>query len=83
MDDYVFRLNKTTNTTKYYRCENRDCTATAHTDLNNVLLKVNANHSHVIEPEKKEIRIFKQVTKERATKESTPIPRYMKKKQQK
>ncbi|CAF2142341.1 unnamed protein product, partial [Rotaria magnacalcarata] len=39
MDDYVFRLNKTTNTTKYYRCENRDCTATAHTDLNNVLLK--------------------------------------------
>ncbi|CAF3502099.1 unnamed protein product [Rotaria sp. Silwood2] len=75
MDDYVFRLNKTTNTTKYYRCENRDCTATAHTDLNNVLLKVNANHSHVIEPEKKEIRIFKQVVKERATKESTPIPK--------
>ncbi|CAF4999077.1 unnamed protein product, partial [Rotaria socialis] len=51
MDDYVFRLNKITNTTKYYRCENRDCTATAHTDLNNVLLK------------------------ERATKESTPIPK--------
>ncbi|CAF3364945.1 unnamed protein product [Rotaria socialis] len=75
MDDYVFRLNKITNTTKYYRCENRDCTATAHTDLNNVLLKVNANHSHVIEPEKKEIRIFKQIVKERATKESTPIPK--------
>ncbi|CAF3280615.1 unnamed protein product [Rotaria socialis] len=74
MDDYVFRLNKITNTTKYYRCENRDCTATAHTDLNNVLLKVNANHSHVIEPEKKEIRIFKQIVKERATKESAPIP---------
>ncbi|CAF1562174.1 unnamed protein product [Rotaria magnacalcarata] len=46
MDDYVFRLNKTTNTTKYYRCENRDCTATAHTDLNNVLLKVDADPSH-------------------------------------
>ncbi|CAF2115677.1 unnamed protein product [Rotaria magnacalcarata] len=75
MDDYVFRLNKTTNITKYYRCENRDCTATAHTDLNNVLLKVNANRSHVIELEKKEIRIFKQVVKERATKESTPIPK--------
>ncbi|CAF2149893.1 unnamed protein product, partial [Rotaria magnacalcarata] len=51
------------------------CTATVHTDLNNVLLKVNANHSHVIEPEKKEIRIFKQVVKERVTKESTPAPK--------
>lgn len=73
MDDYVFMLNKTTNTIKYFRCENKDYTSTAHTDWNNVLLKVNGNHSHVIEPEKKEIHIFKQAAKQRATKESTPI----------
>ncbi|CAF1305350.1 unnamed protein product [Rotaria sordida] len=75
IDNYVFKLNKTTTTTKYYRCEHRECDVTVHTDINNVLLKTEGNHCHVIEPEKNKIRIFKQVLKERVINESTPIPK--------
>ncbi|CAF1067047.1 unnamed protein product [Rotaria sordida] len=75
IDNYVFKLNKTTTTTKYYRCEHRECGATVHTDINDVLLKTKGDHCHVIEPEKNKIRIFKQVVKERAINESTPIPK--------
>ncbi|CAF4059685.1 unnamed protein product [Rotaria sordida] len=74
IDNYVLKLNKTTTTTKYYRYEHRECGATVHTDINDVLLKTKGDHCHVIEPEKNKIRIFKQVVKERAINESTPIP---------
>ncbi|CAF4295075.1 unnamed protein product, partial [Rotaria sordida] len=57
-----------------YRCEHRECGATVHTDINDVLLKTKGDHCHVIEPENNKIRIFKQVVKERAINESTPIP---------
>ncbi|CAF2855277.1 unnamed protein product [Rotaria sp. Silwood2] len=75
IDDYVFKLNKTTTTTKYYRCEHRECDVTVHTDINDVPLKTKGDHCHVIEPEKNIIRIFKQVVKERVINESTPIPK--------
>ena len=48
---------------------------TLHTDKNDVLIKIKGEHSHPPEPEKLEVRTFKQVLKERAINETTPIPK--------
>ncbi|CAF1068276.1 unnamed protein product [Rotaria magnacalcarata] len=54
-DDYTFKLNKATTTTKYWICTIKDCAAKVHTDSNNGLMKSVGNHSHVPETEKLEI----------------------------
>ncbi|CAF0973217.1 unnamed protein product [Rotaria sordida] len=75
MDNFVFKLNKTTNTKKYYRCENPQCTMTLHTDINDILIGTNGDHSHPPEPEQIEVRKLKHVIKERAKNETTPVPK--------
>lgn len=74
MENFIFKLNKTTNTTKYYRCNDARCSFVVHTDLNDVLLKTKGEHCHPPEPEEVEIRTFRQVVKARAVNETTPIP---------
>ena len=37
-DGHVFKLNKTTTTTKYWKCAVNDCSAKIHTDLNDKLI---------------------------------------------
>ena len=39
-DDYAFKLNKATTTTKYWICISNGCTAKVHTDSNNRLVKI-------------------------------------------
>ncbi|CAF2063868.1 unnamed protein product [Rotaria magnacalcarata] len=51
-DDYTFKLNKATTTTKYWICTIKDCAAKVHTDSNNRLMKSVGNHSHLPEKEK-------------------------------
>ncbi|CAF2095873.1 unnamed protein product [Rotaria magnacalcarata] len=55
-DDYTFKLNKTTTSTKYWICTINDCAAKVHTDLNNGLMKTVGYHSHLREKEKLEVR---------------------------
>jgi hypothetical protein len=74
MNNYIFKFNKTAGTTKYYRCKNSKCTVTLHTDLNDVISKLNGEHSHPAEPEEIQIRKFKEAVKQRAIHETTPIP---------
>ncbi|CAF4412436.1 unnamed protein product, partial [Rotaria magnacalcarata] len=74
-DNFIYKLNKTTNSTKYYRCTEQSCTVTLHTDLNDVLVKVKGDHSHPPEPDEIEIRKFKQNLKQRAIQETAPIPK--------
>ena len=74
IDNFIFKLNKTTSAKTYYRCTDPSCTVTVHTDLNDVILKINDNHCHPPEPEEVQIRIFKQTVKARAIAEATPIP---------
>ena len=38
-NNYVFKLNKTTTTTKYWICKLNGCAAKIHTNLNNQLIK--------------------------------------------
>ncbi|CAM4837066.1 unnamed protein product [Rotaria magnacalcarata] len=55
-DDYTFKLNKATTTTKYWISTIKDCAAKVHTDSNNGLIKSVGNHSHLPEKEKLEAR---------------------------
>ncbi|CAF1573987.1 unnamed protein product [Rotaria magnacalcarata] len=55
-DDYTFKLNKITTTTKYWICTIKDCATKVHTDSNNGLMKSVGNHSHLPEKEKHEVR---------------------------
>jgi len=74
INNFIFELNKTTSTTKYYKCEDPSCTVIARTDLEAILLNIKGDHCHPPEPEEIQIRTFKQVVKARAISESTPIP---------
>ncbi|CAF4832204.1 unnamed protein product [Rotaria socialis] len=74
-DNFIYKLNKTTNSTKYYRCADPNFTVTFHTDINDVLVKVKGDHSHPPEPDEIEIRKFKQHLKQRAIQETVPIPK--------
>ena len=75
-NNYVFKLNKTTTTTKYWIYTLNGCAAKIHTNLNsNQLIKTNGDHNHVPEKEKLEVREFREKIKQRAINETTPIPR--------
>ncbi|CAF3744495.1 unnamed protein product [Rotaria sordida] len=74
INNFIFKLNKITSTTKYYRCEDSCCTVTARTDLEDNILNIKGDHCHPPEPEEIQIRVFKQVVKARAISENTPIP---------
>ncbi|CAF3976119.1 unnamed protein product [Rotaria sp. Silwood2] len=56
VDDYTFKLNKATTTTKYWICTINGCAAKVHTDSNNRLTKTVDNHNHLREKEKLEVR---------------------------
>ncbi|CAF1237473.1 unnamed protein product [Rotaria sordida] len=74
-NNYVFKLNKTTTTTKYWICTLNGCSAKVHTDLNSQLIKTIGDHNHLAEKEKLEVREFREKVKQRAINETTPIPR--------
>ncbi|CAF2075222.1 unnamed protein product [Rotaria magnacalcarata] len=57
-NEYIFKLNKTTTTRKYWRCVVNSCSAKIHTDVNGHLVKINDEHSHPSEKETIEVREF-------------------------
>ncbi|CAF3830233.1 unnamed protein product [Rotaria sp. Silwood1] len=54
-DEYAFKLNKATTTTKYWICTINGYAAKVHTDSTNLLMKTVDNHSHLPEKEKLEV----------------------------
>ncbi|CAF1295531.1 unnamed protein product [Rotaria sp. Silwood1] len=59
-NNYVFKLNKTTATTKYWICTLNGCLAKVHTNLNGQLTKTICDHNHLPEKEKLEAREFRE-----------------------
>ena len=57
-DEYIFKLNKTTTTSKYWICAHIACPAKIHTNTNNQLTKMTGEHSHVPEKETIVVREF-------------------------
>ncbi|CAF4748134.1 unnamed protein product, partial [Rotaria socialis] len=74
-DEYIFKLNKATTTSKYWICAHTACSAKIHTNTNNQLTKMTGEHSHVPEKETIVVREFREKIKQRAIEETTPIPR--------
>lgn len=74
IDSYLLKLNKTTNSWKFHRCNDVQCRVIVHTDLNDLVQLIKSEHWHSSEPEAIEIRTFQQAVKTRAINETTPIP---------
>ncbi|CAF2248028.1 unnamed protein product [Rotaria magnacalcarata] len=73
-DEYIFKLNKATATSKYWICAHTACSAKIHTNTNNQLTKMTGEHSHVPEKETIVVREFREKIKQQAIEETTPIP---------
>ncbi|CAF1482271.1 unnamed protein product [Rotaria sordida] len=75
-EGFVYQLNKSCPKVKYWRCENRLCSAVLHTDANDQFKARKGDHSsHLSSPEHIEILNFKANVKGRVTTEATPIAR--------
>ncbi|CAF2176777.1 unnamed protein product [Rotaria magnacalcarata] len=59
-NEYIFKLNKTTTTTKYWKRVVNNCSAKIHTDVNGHLVKINDEDSHPSEKETIEVREFRE-----------------------
>jgi hypothetical protein len=75
LNNFIFKLNKTTTTTKYWICTLNECSAKVHTNMNDQLIKIVGEHCHLQESEKIDIRTFREKVKQRVVDETTPIPR--------
>jgi len=75
IDNYTFKLNRETETTKYWICTFNRCLSKVHTTLDNQLIKLVDKHNHPSEKEKIEKREFREKVKQRAMNETIPVPR--------
>ena len=73
IDDYMFKLNRESKTTKYWICTFGGCLSKVHTTLDNQLIEILEQHNHPSEKEKIEVRKFREKVKERAVNETTPV----------
>lgn len=74
IDDYIFKFNRQSKSTKHWICIFNGCSAKVHTTLENQLIDLVDIHNHPPEKEEIEIRKFREKIKERAVTETTPVP---------
>ncbi|CAF4946425.1 unnamed protein product [Rotaria sp. Silwood1] len=74
-DKYIFKLNKTTTTAKYWICTFNACSAKIHTNINDQFLKIIREDCHPQESENIDVRDFREKVKQRVKHETTAIPR--------
>ncbi|CAF2058936.1 unnamed protein product [Rotaria magnacalcarata] len=74
-DKYLFKLNKSTTTKKYWICTLTECSAKTHTNTNDHFIKMIGEHCHSAESEMIDVREFRENVKQRAIHETTPIQR--------
>lgn len=74
-DNYIYKLNKSTTSTKYWICSMSTCTAKIHTGSNDQFVRMIDEHSHSAEKENVDLREFREKVKQRAISETTSITR--------
>ena len=75
-DGYIYTLNKDRGTVKYWRCEDRSCSAFLHTDGNDKYKAHTGTHAgHLPSPERVELMTLSRKVKERVVKETMTIAR--------
>ncbi|CAF3128721.1 unnamed protein product, partial [Rotaria sp. Silwood2] len=67
LDKYIFKLNKTTKTVKYWICTLIKCSAKVHTNLYDELIKIIGEHCHRPEKETIDVREFRARAKQAKT----------------
>jgi hypothetical protein len=72
-DGYMYTLNKDRIHVKYWRCQERTCSANIQTDNKDNIKAHNSNHNHLSSPKSIELVEFKHNVKRRVVKESTAI----------
>jgi len=75
LNNYIFKLNKTTASTKYWICTFDKCLVKVHTNTKDELIKIVGEHCHLQESETIDTRAFREKVKQRVIDETTPIPR--------
>jgi hypothetical protein len=75
LDRYIFKLNRSSTTTKYWMCTVIECTTKIHTNLNDEFIRMINKHCHNAEEEQLEVRKFREKVQQRAIDETTSIPR--------
>ena len=73
IDGFVFQSNKISAKVTYWKCEVKECGATALTNSNDQLISQNGEHTHLPPPERIEIRLLKNSAKDRVKSEAIPI----------
>jgi hypothetical protein len=73
IDGFVFQSNKVLTKVTYWKCEIKECGATAHTDSNDQLVKERGTHTHLPSPERNEIRSLKKAAKDRVKVEAISV----------
>ena len=73
MNEYVYKCNRKTPNKKYWLCTVKGCNVYVHTDVNNNYLSGGEDHDHLSNPESIEVKQTRQLIKERAINELTPI----------
>ena len=75
-EGYIYTLNRDRGKVKYWRCEDRTCSAFVHTDENDCYKTHSGSHDrHLPSPERVELLEFKRKVKDRVIKETTAIAR--------
>jgi hypothetical protein len=69
----AYTLNKDRGGVKYWRCKERTCPATVHTDGNDHLVSHGSDHNHFATPEHIELLQFRHGVKRRVLAESIPM----------
>jgi hypothetical protein len=72
-DGYAYTLNKDRINVKYWRCQERTCSATIHTDKNDNFRTRSGTHNHLPSPEYVELIELRHNIKRRVLQENTPI----------
>lgn len=75
IDGNAYTLNKDRGGMKYWRCKERTCPATVHTDGNDHIVSHSSDHNHFATPEHIELLQFRHEVKRRVLAESIPIGR--------
>ena len=83
LDKHIFKLNRSSTTTKYWMCTVIECTAKVHTNVNDVFIRMIDEHCHIAEEEQLDVRKFREKVKQRAIDETTLFLVFTKKNVQK
>ncbi len=72
-ENYLFKLNRETESKKYWLCNKRGCGIHLHTSLNNEMICITGKHKYDANPDQITTKLLRDKMKERILDETTSI----------